>query len=297
MASGAEAQLRVVVTGGRGRLGAALCREYGERHEVIPLSRKEMCLSDPKTVGKVVEAIDFDVLINTAAYTTVDECERDRELAYAINAHAAASMAQVCRDKGARMIQLSTDFVFDGTADAPYSEGDVTNPINVYGQSKLLGEAKVLSALDDALVARVSWVFGPDKPGFPAWLIGQVRENAVVGVPGDKVACPTYSLDFAEMLEPLLRGGLPKGKVLHMCNSGQVSWFDYASFIVGELRARGEKLALQELVSTNSDGVQQFVARRPLRTGLAVDLFASHTGGDAPDWQSAMRRHLDGLDA
>jgi len=184
MARGADGQLRVVVTGGRGRLGAALCRAYSERYEVVPLSRAAMCLSDSKRVAEVVGLIDFDVLINTAAYTTVDECERDRDLAYAINAHAAASMAEVCRDRGARMIQLSTDFVFDGAADAPYTEGDATNPINIYGQSKLLGEARVLAALDDALVARVSWVFGPDKPGFPEWLVAQVREREVVEVPG-----------------------------------------------------------------------------------------------------------------
>lgn len=281
-----------MVTGGRGRLGSALCRRYRERHHVVPLSRQEMCLSDPAAVAAAVGRIDFDVLVNTAAYTTVDKCESERDLAYAINAHAAAKMAEVCRDKGARMVQISTDFVFDGTLDRPYCEGDATNPINVYGQSKLLGEAKVLAALDDSLVARVSWVFGPDKPGFPEWLIDQAERLEEVGVPGDKVACPTYSLDFAEMLEPLLQGDLPGGKVLHMCNAGEVSWFEYASFIVDELRAMGRRLAVRELVPTVSGGVRNFLARRPLRTAMSTDLYASHVGGPAPGWRGAVRRHL-----
>ena len=193
------------------------------------------------------------------------------------------------------MIQVSTDFVFDGGKEEPYVELDATNPINVYGQSKLLGEAKVLSACPDAIVTRVSWVFGPDKPGFPEWLVGQVREKERVGVPEDKVACPSYSIDYATLVEPLLTGPPPPDGILHLCNAGATSWFSYAEHIVEVLRDLGQSLALRELEPTRSAQVQNFVAPRPLRTAMEIDAYQSHTGREVPPWRDAVRRHFEGM--
>ena len=287
-------RLRIAITGAGGRLGAALCREFSRRHQITPLTRDDLNLSDPHDVGRALERHEFDVLINTAAFTTVDECERDRDTAYDINAHAAGAMAAVCADRGARMVQVSTDFVFDGKASEPYAEHDPTNPINVYGQSKLLGEAKVLAACSDALVTRVSWVFGPDKPGFPSWLIKQVRELEEVGVPEDKVACPTYSLDYAAMLEPLLARPVD-GNVLHLCNDGATTWFGYAEYIVETLRDLGVGLALERLVPTRSGDVKSFLAPRPPRTAMSTELYRQISGGVAPGWRQAVRRHVEHL--
>ncbi len=294
MSRAAERRLRIAITGPRGRLGAALCRRYRPHHTVIEIPRSSVDLSRPEAVRDRLRAVEFDVLINTAAFTTVDECERQRELAYDVNAHAAGAMAEVCAEKGARMVQVSTDFVFDGEKAEPYREGDATNPINVYGQSKLLGEAKVLAGCPDALVTRVSWVFGPDKPGFPAWLVGQVRERERVEVPGDKVACPTYAEDYAELLEPLLARGRGGG-VLHLCNEGAVSWYDYASEIVAVLRERGVELRVRDLVPTRSAEVANFVAPRPLQTAMSVAAYGELTGRVVPPWQTAIRRHLEDL--
>jgi dTDP-4-dehydrorhamnose reductase len=171
-------------------------------------------------------------------------------------------------------------------------ESDPTNPINVYGQSKLLGEAKVLSACPDAIVTRVSWVFGPDKPGFPEWLIAQVREREEVSVPSDKVACPTYSEDYAELVESLLTGPLPDGGVLHLCNAGATSWFDYAQRIVKQLQEMGQELAVRELQPARSSGVQRFVAPRPLNTAMSVEAFTRHTGFAVPGWEDAVERYI-----
>lgn len=290
-----DRRLRLAVTGARGRLGSALCQAYGDRHEIIRLPRGMIELSDPETVRKVIDGLEFDVLINTAAYTTVDECERERDLAYAINAHSAAAMAEACRRKDARMIQVSTDFVFDGKSSDLYTEEAATNPINVYGQSKLLGEVKVLSSHWDALVARVSWVFGPDKPAFPEWLITQVRELERVGVPEDKVACPTYTPDFAKVLEPFLDADFPDDGLLHLCNTGAVSYFEYAQYMVSVLRDLGVELALKELYPTRSNEVQNFIAPRPLQTGMSNNRYQQLTGEAIPGWRGAVKRHLEML--
>lgn len=292
MAAPPERGLRVAVTGPHGRLGAAVCRRLRGRHQVHEISRAEVDLSDPAAVAASLSRLPFDVLVNTAAFTAVDECERQRELAYDINAHAAGAMAEACREKGARMIQVSTDFVFDGHEPGLRVESDATNPINVYGQSKLLGEAKVLSACPGAIVTRVSWVFGPDKPGFPEWLIGEVSARREVGVPSDKVACPTFSEDYARLVEPLLTSAVPDGGVLHLCNAGATSWHGYAERIVALLREMGSEVAVRELTPVRSAEVQNFVAPRPLHTAMSVEAYEGLTGISVPRWEDAVERYL-----
>ena len=125
-------------------------------------------------------------------------------------------------------------------------------------------------------------------------LIGQARENEEVRVPEDKVACPTYSLDYARSLEPLLTAPVG-GAIFHLCNSGSTSWFGFAEHIVNVLKELGEDLALQELVPTRSAEVANFVAPRPLRTALGIDAYREVTKRETPGWQGAVRRHLEGL--
>src|SRR4029077_6248609 len=152
--------MKIVIIGAEGRLGAALVREYRDRFEVAGLNRAQFDLSNLDHIRKKVRGTNFDVLINAAAFTNVDLCETERDRAFTINGEAPGIVAEICRERGAKLIHFSTDYVFDGEKRAPYTEEDEAKPINVYGESKLAGEKNVLAADGGHLVVRVSWVFG-----------------------------------------------------------------------------------------------------------------------------------------
>src|SRR5207247_3868216 len=158
--------MKLVIVGAGGRLGAALVRTYREKFGVIGFNHAQLDLANRDEMRRKLSAIDFDVLINAAAFTNVDLCETQREQAFRINAEAPRVLAAICGEKNAKLIHFSTDYVFDGEKRAPYTEEDEANPISVYGESKLAGEKNVLATGDQHLVVRVSWVFGPDRSSF-----------------------------------------------------------------------------------------------------------------------------------
>ncbi|PYJ84548.1 MAG: dTDP-4-dehydrorhamnose reductase, partial [Verrucomicrobia bacterium] len=160
-------------------------------------------LGEPDQMRTTLGALQFDVLINTAAQTNVDRCETHREEAFALNAEAPRVLAEICAGRTARFIHISTDYVFDGKKREPYTEEDEAEPISVYGESKREGERRALEANESALMVRVSWVFGPDRPSFVDWAIDQAREREDVSAIADKWATPTYTLDLAKLLKPL----------------------------------------------------------------------------------------------
>ena len=192
--------MEIVIIGAGGRLGAALMREYRRKFDVIGFDRAQLNLSNRDQIRERIEAASFDVLINTAAFTNVDLCETDRDRAFYINAEAPHVLAEICRDKDAKLIHFSTDYVFDGRKRKPYTEEDEANPISVYGESKRAGEENVLAVKGRHLVVRVSWVFGPDRPSFIDGLIKRAQENEHVDAIADKFSSPTYTHDVAEML-------------------------------------------------------------------------------------------------
>ncbi|MFL6543097.1 MAG: SDR family oxidoreductase, partial [Chthoniobacterales bacterium] len=204
---------RVAVVGAGGRLGAALLREYGRTHEVLAFNRRDLDLAALGGLRRTLADAEFNVLINAAAQTLVDRCETEPAEAFAINAEAPGVLAEICSAKGARLIHIGTDYVFDGEAREPYREDDDAKPISVYGESKLEGERRVLAVSDRHIVARVSWVFGPDRPSFVDWIIGQAREKENVSAVADKISTPTYTLDIARMLERFFDLSLGSGVV------------------------------------------------------------------------------------
>src|SRR6266850_8512790 len=175
-----ETSRRIVVVGAGGRLGAALVREYARAFEVAGFNHAQLDLGAPEQLRSTLGSLDFDALINAAAQTNVDRCETHQEEAFALNADAPRVLAEICHAKKARFIHVSTDYVFDGEKRAPYTEEDEARPISVYGESKREGERRALEANDRALIARVSWVFGPDRPSFIDWALKQAREQEEV---------------------------------------------------------------------------------------------------------------------
>src|SRR6266516_3333310 len=158
--------MKIAVIGAGGRLGVALMREYRNKFDLIGFDHQALDLGDSGQLREQIGTLDIDLVINCAAFTNVDLCETQRDQAFLINAEAPRVLAEICRDKNAKLIHFSTDYVFDGEKREPYSERDEANPISVYGESKLAGEKNVLAAQNGHLVVRVSWVFGPDRPSF-----------------------------------------------------------------------------------------------------------------------------------
>src|SRR4051812_32103710 len=179
---------RIVIVGAGGRLGAALAREYAKEFDVVGFNHAQLDLGKPEQLRATLGGLEFDALINTAAQTNVDRCETHRDEAFALNAEAPGILAEICGRKKARFIHISTDYVFDGEKREPYSEENEARPISVYGESKREGERGALEANDRSLVARVSWVFGPDRPSFIDWALNQAREREEVSAIADKWA-------------------------------------------------------------------------------------------------------------
>src|SRR3954471_3070550 len=237
---------RVVIVGAGGRLGAALVREYAGTFDVVGFNHAQLDLGKPQQLRETLGGLEFDALINTAAQTNVDRCETHQGEAFALNGEAPGVLAEVCARKRAQFIHISTDYVFDGEQREPYTEEDEARPISVYGESKREGERCALEANDRALIVRVSWVFGPDRPSFVDWAIGQAREREDVKAIADKWATPTYTLDLATWLKPLIADETTSG-ILHLANSGECSWQEYAQWALECCRAEGIALKARKI--------------------------------------------------
>src|SRR5437762_593614 len=211
---------RLVIVGSGGRLGAALVREYAKEFDVVGFNHAQLDLGVPKQMRAILGGLEFDALINTAAQTNVDRCETHRDEAFALNGEAPGVLAEICAEKKARFIHISTDYVFEGGKREPYTEEDEARPISVYGESKRAGERRALEANERALIVRVSWVFGPDRPSFIDWALNQAREHEEVSAIAEKWATPTYTLDLAGLLQPFIANGQASG-LLHLANPGR----------------------------------------------------------------------------
>ena len=281
-------RLKVAVVGARGRLGAPLCRKLGEAHEVIELGRAEVDLGKPESIAERLDGLKCDVLINTAAMTSVDDCEGRKQYALKVNAEGAGALASFCRRQSARMIQISTDFVFSGESSEPYVETDPVDPINVYGATKLAGEGMVLDASEQNLVVRVSWVFGHDKPSFPQWLLGLARRMSEIELPEDKFACPTCAESFAEAAMTLVQDeGI--SQILHFCNPPGVSYYEFGRDIIERVQAK-EGGELAKIQPNRLADVEDFIAKRPPYSVLGSNRMDEIFDGAVEQWPSALDR-------
>jgi dTDP-4-dehydrorhamnose reductase len=283
--------MKIVIIGAVGRLGAALLREYRGKFDVSGFSHTELDLSRLDGIRETLRGIDFDVVINAAGFTKVDLCEAQPDLAFLINAEAPRVLAEICREKNARLIHFSTDYVFDGEKREPYTEEDAASPISVYGKSKLAGEKNVLAVHDRQLVVRVSWVFGPDRPSFIDAMIQQAQENGKLDAVADKFSTPTYTLDIAETL-PRFFGGNTPGGILHFANAGQCSWQDYAQWAVDCCREAGLPLQAKTIGARKLREMTNWVARRPIYSVLSTAKYTKLTGISPRTWREAVSDYI-----
>ena len=250
-----------------------------------------MDLQDLDNVRSVLETARFDALIHPAAITGLEACEDDPEMAMRVNAEAPALLAELCAKRACPFIFVSTDYVFDGVEAGEKAEEDEARPVNVYGRTKLAGERAVLEAYPRAWVARVSWLFGPERPGF----VEMIRDRALAGEAlaaiDDKVSCPTFVDDAAVAFDRLLELGGDGGGVVHVCNPGPTTWHAYAEEVVRHLSLIPKPpVARQRLAD-----MKMFRAVRPTHTAMAVDRLQRLTGHRMRPWQDALAEYLKGL--
>ena len=283
--------MNVVVTGTGGRLGAAVARHLRARHRIVAYDRRAMDLRWPDQITDHLTGLKFDAVINCAALTSLDYCEQHPDEARAVNASAPALMARLCRERGARLIHLSTDYVYDGAHHGLRREDDATNPLSVYARTKCEGEQHVLSETPAHLVARTAWVFGPDKESFVDQIIARAKKEPDCGAIGDKFSSCSYSLDMAEQLERLLHHPGASG-VFNLCNDGACSWLELGQAALDIVSGLGWKLRCRTLHSQRLGDMKSFLAPRPVHTSLDVAKLARATDLRPRPWREALGDYL-----
>lgn len=284
----------VLLLGCHGMLGTAWRRamRLAGNFNLIRFGRGEMNLTNPNSFERTLGEIEFDVLINAAAYTSVDDCEFQGELPYLVNGQAPGLLAKICARRRVRMIHFSTDFVFDGQQTHPYTEEDAPKPISVYGKSKLMGEQLVCEASDEHVVVRLSWLFGPGRPGFPEWVISRAKGQEKLEVVSDKTACPTYSMDAANALLPWVMPWRRPGGIWHYCQPEACAWNEYAQHILDCAHQEGIPLRATKVSPISIAELPGLIAPRPPRSALDTAKFTAASGHPPRPWREALAEYL-----
>ncbi len=288
----ASPRRRVLLLGGSGRLGRVLTSAWRDRHDLLLPGRSELDLDCPDPLATALAAFDFDTLVNVAGLTSPYACEDSPDLAWRVNAESPGRLAQVCAERGARLIHLSTDYVFAGDGTQPLDEEAPTAPVNVYGCSKLAGEQAVLTACPGALVARVSWLFGDAGSDVPAAVLDRARFGVALDFIEDKWSAPTWTHELADWLETLISDRREVTGVLHLCHSGAASWREYAQAVLDLAHEVG---LLPEALSTQGRRLAEFTgfrAARPPWTVMDNSRLATLLGTSPRPWREALRLHL-----
>ena len=233
----------IVVTGAHGQLGrrvVALAAERGDGAEVLAYSSADLDITDPDAVAAAVGT--GATVINCAAYTAVDAAETDEARAMAVNADGPRNLARTCGRVGARLIHVSTDYVFDGTATEPYEVDSKTAPQSAYGRTKLAGERAVREELPEAVVVRTAWVYDNSGKNFVTTMRRLEGERETLSVVNDQIGSPTFALDLASGLLEIEADLTTAGRTLHYTNAGQASWFDLARAVFTHIGADADRV-------------------------------------------------------
>jgi dTDP-4-dehydrorhamnose reductase len=278
---------RWLVTGAGGQLGRSLLAIAGPQGiDAVGLTRQELDITDAGAIAEAIDRIEPDVVLNAAAFTKVDLCEEQQELALRVNGGAPGLLAEACRGR-ALLVHVSTEYVFAGDANRPLSEDAEKRPLSEYGRSKLAGEKAVRESGCDHLIARTQWVFGPG-PNFVRTILRAAAGGQKLRVVEDQIGRPTWSPALAEALVSAVRGEL-RG-TLHLACEGVCSWYDFAREIVREGAARG----LAQPVDVDPIATEEMPrpAPRPPYAVLALDR-ARAAGIRLPHWRDALASYLD----
>ena len=286
--------MKILLFGKNGQLGWEFRRILPILGEVIPLDREELDLCDGAAVQRTIEGLKPALIVNASAYTDVDASERETELATKINALAPGIMAETARELRAVFVHYSTDYVFDGRKNAPYTETDPVNPLNVYGRSKAMGEEHIQQAGQGYLIFRTSWVYSLRGNSFVKKVLKWSRQNRTLKIVGDQVSNPTWARTLAEVTGFLLAGYHPdlyeaiceRQGIYHLAGGGFTSRYEWAQQILADDPRRSEQIV--EALEPASTADFPTPAARPLFSALDCTRFEETFGLRLPDWRDTL---------
>jgi dTDP-4-dehydrorhamnose reductase len=274
--------MRVTIFGASGLLGKALLSEWSG-DTVTGLTSHAADIRDAKRVQDVVQESNPEWIVLAAAYTDVDGCEGNPDLAFAVNRDGAVNVAVAAKKVGARLVFLSSDYVFDGKKTTPYEIEDARNPQSVYGRTKAEAEIRLLALMPECCIARTSWLFGIGGKCFPDTILKLAASRPALDVVNDQRGCPTYSVDLARAIVQLCRKDA--SGIVHVTNAGDCTWFEFAQDIIG-----GAGLAT--VVRPVSSQQMARPAPRPSYSVLSATRLRA-LGIEMPSWRDALRRYLE----
>ncbi|HBJ0987510.1 TPA: dTDP-4-dehydrorhamnose reductase [Escherichia coli] len=240
--------MKVMLVGGNGQLGLCLRKIFPEEWVIHVTDSDSLDITAKDKVLETVSSFMPNVIVNAAAYTAVDKAETDCVLAFKVNVIGPGNLAYAAKINNCRLVHISTDYVFDGKAVSPYLETSTTNPLSVYGKTKLDGELAVLNVLPDAIIIRTAWVFSEFGNNFLKTMLRLGLESERLSIVGDQRGCPTYAGDIAGTILDLIKLNA-KGGIYHFCGDSEVSWFEFASFILSEAKRMGSIAKIPQLIS------------------------------------------------
>jgi dTDP-4-dehydrorhamnose reductase len=277
----------ILVTGAAGQLGQAIqfvASDYADC-QFIFASSSDLDITNQESVNLFFEENKLDFCINTAAYTAVDKAEIETEKAIAVNVIGPKNLAIACKKNAVKLIHISTDFVFDGTAKKPYLESDITNPLSAYGQTKLDGELAIAAVMDEYFIIRTSWVYSQFGNNFMKTMLRLASERDSLGIVNDQVGSPTNAVDLAKATIRILRHFQPLYGIYHFSNEGVTSWYDFALEIF-----RINKITIK--VSPIPTEAFPTPAIRPKYSVLDKSKIKSVFGMEIKDWKQALQETI-----
>ena len=277
--------MKVLVTGANGQLGYDVIKRLdSEDIEYLGTDRESLDITNEEQVKRVISDYNPDAVIHCAAYTAVDKAEDEKELCYSVNVLGTKNVAEACKEINAKMVYISTDYVFDGEGDKPFEVTDKPNPINYYGQTKYEGELEVQKSLDKYFVVRISWVFGSNGNNFVKTMLRLGKERNGISVVADQIGSPTYTPDLAKLLVEMIE--TDKYGVYHATNEGYCSWYEFACEIFKQAGIN---------VKVNPIKTEDYPTRaiRPHNSKLSKKSLINCNFGIIREWENALSEFLN----
>ena len=286
--------MKILLLGKDGQLGRALEARLRRVGEITSWGRDDADFLKPLQLRDLVLATKADVIVNAAAYTAVDQAESEPELAHAINGVAPAVLAKAALDIGCKLIHYSTDYVFDGSSDTPWTENSPTSPINVYGQSKLAGEQAIQNSGCQHLIFRTSWVYAKEGNNFAKTMLRLAQERDALSVIDDQIGAPTDAAWLADITAQVIAS--PISGLFHAVPAGETSWHGYASYLIAKARAMGFPIKVSPK-SIRAVASSEYVtaAKRPHSSRLDCSKLTTIFGITLPPWQQGIDQLLEHL--
>lgn len=277
--------MKILILGSRGMLGHSLLRSFQDAsHEIIGAGHADLDITDAEATLGFVKSVRPRLVVLAAAYTRVDDCEANRELAFAVNAEGPGNVASACKQVKARLFFISTDYVFNGKKNDPYTEEDAPDPSNAYGASKLAGEKNIRDSWDDYLIVRSSWLYGFHGKNFVEAILAKSQSVSELKVVDDQIGAPTYTKDLAAAIAALADKEV--GGILNVTNTESCSWYEFAKKILELNEITGVRVHPISSAQFNAP------ARRPANSRLAHNRFKEVTGLPLRPWQQALAEYL-----